>query len=354
MREYGSEHQAILLPDGYFDSFQQYGSCAWLRSGREALHLVALSIKRDKQNPKVLMPAYCCHSMMDPFIKAGWDVAFYPLLTDLSVDTASLQMLLYSVQPDAVLVMNYFGSTATNEAVSCIKVFSANCICIEDFSHCTFSFPYIYNPKVDFYVSSIRKSVGVCDGAVVISHYSLNESIIHDNESAFVDERRESQLQKERYLFTQNAEEKKEFLSRLQAQEAVLDRFVYVHRISGFGKAQLSSINGGAIRFARITNMKHMLAVLGGKIESIPGIERCLNNAPFSFPIIVNNRDTIQKRLAQAGVYAPVLWPIPSKARARCSVSARMSDQMLSIPIDQRYNYDDIEDIARIVLENCI
>ena len=100
--------------------------------------------------------------------------------------------------------------------------------------------------------------------------------------------------------------------------------------------------------------MKHMLAVLGGKIESIPGIERCLNNAPFSFPIIVNNRDTIQKRLAQAGVYAPVLWPIPSKARARCSVSARMSDQMLSIPIDQRYNYDDIEDIARIVLENCI
>ena len=38
---------------------------------------------------------------------------------------------------------------------------------IEDFSHCTFSRKLIHNPKSNIYVSSIRKSIGVCDGAVI-------------------------------------------------------------------------------------------------------------------------------------------------------------------------------------------
>ena len=86
MREYGSEHPAILLPDGYFETFNQYGKCTWLRSGREALHLVALNLNPDKDEQIVLMPAYCCHSMVDPFEKAGWKVVYYRLNEDLTVD----------------------------------------------------------------------------------------------------------------------------------------------------------------------------------------------------------------------------------------------------------------------------
>ena len=113
----------------------------------------------------------------------------------------------------------------------------------------------------------------------------------------------------------------------------------------------LKVLNGGMIRYARQQNMKHILDFLGGKVESIPGIERCLNGAPFSLPILVKNRDEVQQKLAKRGVYAPVLWPICDEARSICPASARMADEMLSIPIDQRYNYDDIEDIAKIVLE---
>ena len=58
----------------------------------------------------------------------------------------------------------------------------------------------------------------------------------------------------------------------------------------------------------------------------------------------------MHKELAAAGVYAPVLWPVSEEARKVCSVSAMMADKMLSLPIDQRYDYEDIEDIARILL----
>ena len=83
----------------------------------------------------------------------------------------------------------------------------------------------------------------------------------------------------------------------------------------------------------------------------IPGLERSFRGAPFSLPILVENRDEVQTKLAKKGVYAPVLWPIDAFARRVCENSAYVSDHMLSLPIDQRYDWDDIEDISRIVLE---
>ena len=90
--------------------------------------------------------------------------------------------------------------------------------------------------------------------------------------------------------------------------------------------------------------------LLKGKVRMVPGIEKYLGGAPFSLPILVENRDEIQKKLAASGVYAPVLWPISDEARKACTISALMADKMLSIPIDQRYSWDDIEDIAKIII----
>lgn len=351
MREYGSEHPAVLLPDGYFKSFEKYGHCTWLRSGREALHLVALNLNAEKNQPVVLMPAYCCHSMVDPFEKAGWKVVYYRLNKDLTVDLEYLTNLLVTVRPKAVLTMNFYGSASTGDAVAVIKNGCPECKVIEDFSHCTFSLPEIFDKQVDYYVTSIRKSVGVCDGSVIISKASLDESVVEDNETGFMTARRDCQKLKAEYAYTQDAAQKNIFFPELRRQEGELDNFSGVHRISKTGMEMLAVLNGESIRYARQKNMAHILNLLGGKVEIISGIEKCLAGAPFSLPILLKNRDEVQQKLAKRGVYAPVLWPICDEARAVCPVSARMADEMLSIPMDQRYNWDDIEEIAKIVLE---
>lgn len=351
MREFGSEHPAILLPDGYIDTFNQYGKCTWLRSGREALHLVALNLNPIKQKPVVLMPAYCCHSMVDPFEKAGWEVVYYRLNEDLTADAGYLVQVLATANPKAVLTMNYYGAASTKETIACVKSKMPTCKVIEDFSHCTFSLIDIINPQVDYYVSSIRKSVGVCDGSVIISREPLDESYIEEGDTEFVISRLNCQKLKAEYTYSQCGKQKKVFFPELCRQESQLDAFEGVHRISNMGKEMLSMINGGMIRYARQQNMKHILDLLNNKVESVPGIENCLNGAPFSLPILVKNRDEVQQKLAKRGVYAPVLWPICDETRAICPVSARMADEMLSISIDQRYNYDDIEEITKIVLE---
>ncbi len=351
MREYGSEHSAVLLPDGYFSSFEQHGKCTWLRSGREALYLVALTEKMADETPTLLAPAYSCHSMIDPFLKAGWRVFYYPLNPDLTVYIECFRQLLITLRPDAVLTMNYFGSSSTDEAVDCVKSNASDCLIIEDFSHCTFSFDAIVNRSVDYYVSSIRKSIGVCDGAVVVSNRRVDKKYIKREQTDFSKIRYNNQLLKGQYSFTQESSQKATFYPNLRQQEVEIDNFTAVYEISSWGMRMLQSINGASIRYARQKNMEHILALLDGKVRMISGIERCLNGAPFSMPILVENRDSVQKQLSAKGVYAPVLWPICEDARNVCPVSARMADKMLSLPIDQRYDWDDIEDIAKIVLE---
>lgn len=353
MREYGSEHFGIILPDGYFETFNQYGKCTWLRSGREALHLVALNLNPEKSQPIMLMPAYCCHSMVDPFEKAGWKVMYYRLNEDLTADLDYLSRLLVEVRPKAVLTMNFYGSAFTKEAVAVIKSGYPECICIEDFSHCTFCLSDIYNEQVDYFVTSIRKSVGVCDASVIISKTALDESCVEDGETEFVTARKDCQKLKAKYTYSQDLTKKNIFYPELRRQEGELDNFSGVHCISKTGKEMLAVLNGESIRYARQKNMAHILDLLKEKVESVPGIERCVDCAPFSLPILVKNRDDVQHKLAKQGVYAPVLWPICNEARAICPVSARMADEMLSIPMDQRYNWDDIEDIARIIIETC-
>ena len=298
MREYGSEHPAVLLPDGYFDSFEGLGHCTWLRSGREALHLVALYEKPRNEDALIMMPAYCCHSMVDPFINAGWIVVYYPLNEDLTVDLDSLSYLLLNHRPQAVLTMNFYGAASTREAVICIKSTIPSCICIEDFSHCTFLLSAVFNTKVDYYVSSIRKSVGVSDGAVIISKNPLDETVVSDQETEFTKTRRDVQKLKSQYAYTHDASSKNIFLSQLRLQESELDHFNGVHSISTTAQRQLKSINGAEIALARRKNMEHILSILQGKVETIPGIERCVEGAPFSLPILVDDRDAVQKKLA--------------------------------------------------------
>ena len=353
MREYGSEHPSIQLPDGYFEGLKKYGrELTYLRTGREALMYASCNCKPGK-DAVILCPAYCCWSMTAPFEFTGWTIVYYRLNEDLTIDETYMEGLLRSCRPDAILTMNFYGSTDTITAIAKVKAYNDKITVIEDFSHCTFCLDKIFNEQVDYYVTSIRKSIGVCDGALVLSKSPTNRHYIDVEAPDFGFLRKDAQEMKGRYSFSKSLDDKDVFLSELRQGEDLIDKLDGVHPISEISEKMIASINGEEISYARRENMKHLWTLLNGKIKMIPGLERSFDGAPFSLPILVEDRDAIQKQLAQKGVYAPVLWPIDEKARKTCEVSAYVCDHMLSIPIDQRYNYDDIEDMASIVISTC-
>lgn len=351
MREYGSEHPAIVLPDGYFDNLCNLGrEVTYIRSGREALLLSAIAAC-DAKEKTILFPAYCCWSMSAPFEKAGWTVVYYRLNEDLTVDTDYLSKLLMTCKPQAVLTMNFYGSASTDEAVRMVKEFDKRIKVIEDFSHCTFSIRTIFNEQVDIYISSIRKSVGVCDGAVILSKESMPLQYIQEEVKDFADKRYKAQTEKARYSWCKDQNLKQNFLGTIRECEGILNEFNSVRPISERAMKMLTMVNGEEIAYARRANMKHLWTLLYGKVKMIPGLERCFDGAPFALPILVKNRDEVQRKLAQRGVYTQLLWPISQEAQNICVVSKKMNDKMLSVPIDQRYSWDDIEDIAKIIID---
>lgn len=356
MREYGSEHPAVIMPDGYFKKLEKYNrEIIYLRCGREALLYAALNIRQQyspglHKQPAILFPAYCCWSMVAPFEMAGWQIIYYRLNNDLTVDIGYLENLLAHHHPQAILTMNYYGAADTKPAVDSVKQFDSSIRVIEDFSHCTFSFDTIFNHDVDYYVSSIRKSIGIPDGAVIISIDKTDQTFIQPQCDNFVESRENAQTQKAKYFYNKNQTDKSGFLASLRENEHKLDRFDAIHSISPTSLDMLSQVNGDIISYARRENMKHLWSLVHNDITTVPGLERSFDGAPFSLPVLVDNRDEIQKRLAQKGLYTQLLWPISEKAQAVCPVSKYMNDKMLSVPVDQRYGWDDIEEIANILL----
>ena len=200
------------------------------------------------------------------------------------------------------------------------------------------------------YVSSIRKSVGVCDGSVILSKLPMPMQYIQEEVKDFADKRYVAQIEKAHYVWNKNQETKQFFLDTIRECEGLINGFNAVRPISDCAMKMLQMINGAEIVYARRENMKHLWTLLDGKIEMIPGLERCFDGAPFSLPILVDNRDEVQSTLARRGLYTQLLWPICEEAQTICPVSKMMDSRMLSVPIDQRYSWDDIEEMASIII----
>lgn len=105
------------------------------------------------------------------------------------------------------------------------------------------------------------------------------------------------------------------------------------------------------VKYRRNTNLKHLYEL----IKDIEGIHfpfpegTSLGNAYFMLPVLVNNRDEVQRQFAKGSLYSQLLWPLSDEARNVCKTAAKMEEEMLAIPIDQRYDYDDMEQIGHII-----
>lgn len=344
MREFGSEFEIEYLPDNYFRQLSQsIPSHAFTRSGREAIGMAIAGIK-----PGVaLLPAYCCWSMVLPFEAAGWIVAYYPLNEDLSVKIPQLVTTVKELKPQVVLVMDYYGFAPTVAAVNAIKDIDKNIIVIEDFTQCLFSLSEKINPSVDCYVASIRKSLGVPDGGVVFSKKELNLNLLSEERTAFVEQHVEAGIKKKCYTYSAEASDKQIFRELQSAAGAEIKADYHLYKISPEAKSILENTDVNTVKFARKKNYEHLYSLLKDNphfnILFPPGD----NPAPFMLIIKSLQRDALQTAFAKKNVFCQVIWPLKDAAKEICPISKEMEETMLAIPIDQRYNYDDIEEIGQ-------
>lgn len=362
MYEIGSEFndQGPVKEEDLFALVSGQGDVRGLRCGRDAIGFAAADILTgtgaQAQDFLVLLPALSCDSMYLPFRAHGMRVVFYALNRDLTPDLSSLRRALEGQDRAFVLLIDLFGMADIRPAVRALRTFAPQAVLIEDVTQ-QLPDPGAWAEDVDYRVGSIRKWLGVPDGAFAARLKGCFAASPEEGETAFTTLRARALRQKTEYLQSGGSALKSEFRRTFAEAESSLDDGACPRAMTPQSRERLAQVDIGRIRSSRRANYETLRSFLTampacGKLFRIPG-EIPEGITPFMLPVVLQppfsgDRDGFEKRLAERGIYAPVLWPIAGEAAAVCPVSADFSAHMLAFWIDQRYGRSDMEQTAGI------
>ncbi len=398
MFEIGSEFhfEGINERENLIDVFEKVSEKAernveFLRCGRDAIGFVADDIiaslseiesgagALDKQT--VFIPALSCDSMVRPFEVRNFDVRYYRLKENLLIDEEDLLEKIRETDSFGdgrnitVLLMNFFGFADIGGTAEKIRQQFISAYLMEDVTHIIME-PESYIRKgncVNYQVGSLRKWMGIPDGAVAIADNEFLMGAL-TGESDFTELRRIALSEKTEYLKNGDQDLKAHFRKLLSDAEDSLADGLDPYIMTDESAQYLENIDALSICEKRYDNYHNLYGMLksmplcGKAFKLLPECAKGETAAtPFMLPIVLDidfmrrsaitdegkniTRDQFEKKLAARGVYAPVLWPISDEAAATCDVSKYFSDNMLAFWIDQRYDRFHMEHVAEILGE---
>lgn len=339
MREFGSEYDLYFRNCSLSDLWKARKHTVLLRSGRDAIFAAAETLLKEKNaTAKAYVPALSCESMYSAFKNLGYEIVFYPIDEEFNpVYPEEIK------KGDVLLLMLYYGATDASRIEKWIKE-HPEVNTVLDITHSVWD-GYAYGLPATFTVGSLRKSMGTVNGGVLISDiYDVKAA---NGRNVFTEYRTRAFKIKNQYAYDRTQEVKNEYRKLLSTAEEDIGKNDTFFAADAESVRGFDCVNVEEIRYKRKRNFTVLYDAI--KVEKL--ISANIVGTPFSLPVAVANRDEIQREFAKRGLYAPVLWPIDAKGREICSFAAYVADNMLSLPIDQRYGYDDMVDISSIVEE---
>lgn len=325
-------------------------------SGREGIHLAILALQNMKKNMQktVLLPAYMCDTVFFPFEREGWKLEFYRVNEQLEPDAAYLEKQIEAVRPGVLFVHPFYGIDTLKEIRPKFRNWRENgMIIMEDVTQSYYLEADWDN--VDIVVGSLRKWYPIPDGGFVTANIPLPEEKMMP-ENPWAKKRHILLTEKWEYLYGKyqgNQEKKSCYLAENRVLEDELDQKDNIHALSQTAKWVLHQLSEVQAKQQRERNT----AVLWKGIETgkpseewRPVLAKASKAAGLYFPIYVSNRENLQKKLQQAHIYAPVLWPIGKENQKDLGpVEKEIFQTLLAIPMDQRYKEADMERILQVL-----
>jgi hypothetical protein len=277
---------------------------------------------------RCLLPYYICNSALEPFRKHGVNVDFYEV-TDTLIPTEYPDL-----GPDEYFMyVNYFG-IQRNEVSRLESTYGSQLIVdnTHDFFH-----EGGYSKAWSF--TSARKYFGIPDGAFLsIPHGISTQDVVPPRTPEFTEISLQHSLQ--RLLGHQV-----EAFGSFQNYEARMPCELY--RMSEYSRCILSHIDFEQVRTARRRNFERLSEALGHSNQlqaTIPD-----QSEPFAYPFLPEQPISRQK-LFDRQIYVPTLWPkLPQRPPEIHSTSLQLSQNILPLPIDHRYDSAEMQRIVDVV-----
>ena len=303
-------------------------SVQWFLSGRSALKSIINDLKHLHT---VALPSWCCHTMIRPFLDAGFEVKFYSVYWNVGLKQD------IHFECDVLFLIDYFGYSVTNPDIS-----GYGGIVIRDVTHSIYSTSYT---DADYYFGSLRKWCGVWTGGYAWAKDGHHLIMEQNDDFGYTILREKAMQLKNSYLHGWGVTDK-EYLRVFNEAEEILEK-------AGISPAAerdvmlAKKIDVGFIRERRRANAKVLR-------EAFPDwlIFREMNDAdcPMFVPIFVpdGRRDELRNFLIKNDIYCPIHWPV-SDYHKLDEKEQFLYDNELSLVCDQRYAEDDMRRMVQAI-----
>lgn len=292
-------------------------------SGRTALDFIIRDLRASGTFGSIMLPSYCCDSMIEPFVRNGIEVSFY---------SVSYKGIDYPENDkDAVLLLDYFGYIDNRITQIANQAKENGQFVIYDATH------YLGNRDVDadYYFRSYRKWF-FCNYASVIKTSGIWKIAYPSQTNSIYIEYRNKAAELKKNFIDRSLGEKDIFLNLFSDAEELLER----DYLNYFGeKVEYDFKHIAEIRRANARRLIDGLREINDITfwrEQIDDID-----TPLFVPILVEGhiRNELKKYLIEHQIYCPVHWPVTELHR---NINKEFENE-LSLVCDQRYSYDEID-----------
>lgn len=312
------------------------GGCAYMSLCREALLHIA---RKSYATKVVLLPAYTCDTVYLPFLQEGWSLQFYSINRDLRINAESLEKAVLNYKPSVVIAHPYYGYDFDDQEVDVLSRLIDVTVVVDN-TQCAFT-KRRYD-FADYTVASLRKWGSIPDGAYFEGGDGVACALENDS---FVNIQQKAMILRGEYFETGVADTKLDSIKLNKEAEALICSNMEEHRMSNFSQSRYADWNIEEIIQKRIANYQY----LHEHINCIDGVRPVrrdmlgLSTAPLYYPIYCEDRKSIQKKLAEESIYAPVIWPVDDEFVLIDDDVKYIYDYILCLVVDQRYDLADME-----------
>lgn len=293
-------------------------------SGRSSLRLILRSLK----GKVIALPNYLCSVIIDVLIGENFEFVFYQVSKDFKIDLASINFSF-----DVLYIIDYFG--IKHNYLSSNSIMNDK-IVIED---------NVFSPLIENTLSfrkwisfnSYRKFSFCAEGSMIKSTFNLERKYIKKTEAPFILDKYNAKHIKHRYINVGEYSED-QYLELFEKSEQILNKQSDIYSLSdlGIGNILNFNINMSIEKEIRESNYN----ILENEIKS--NINRNINFKSF-FVFSCKNRDNLKKILMKNNIFLPIHWPNP------LNIENILYKHLLSVPVDSRYNEEDMNSIATII-----
>ncbi len=298
---------------------EYHSSAIALNSGRHCLQYLILA----KHIKKLYIPYHLCASVRGICEKTGCDYEYY------NIDGHMLPIFEKTLKTGEYLyIVNYYGQI-DNRQITEYKIKYGNII-IDNVQ------AFFQEPAKDAdTIYSCRKFFGVPDGAYLYTDAKLDDKLEQDISYEEIG-----------YILGRFERDASSFYGEYQKHERAFE----TKDLKGMSKLTHNLLRGIDYDFVKKSRSENFV-LLHEKLANINKFELKTPEVAFMYPLFTENGSELKNRLIEKKIYVPTLWPDTFDVIEKGSVEWEFAENIVPLPIDQRYGINEMDYISRTVKE---